>query len=152
MSTGHASRPRFQPANPDFATVVAASFTRQGLMTDIGARLAVIEPGHVVIEVPFSDRLSQQGGFFHGAVMGAIGDSAGGYATLALMPAGSEVVTVEYKINFMRPAAGELLRATGRVLRPGRTATVASIEVEAIAGGQSTLAGVLLATYTRIPV
>ena len=151
MSNDNASGARFEPATPDFAEVVAASFARQGLMTDFGARLASIEPGRVVIEVPFSARLTQQGGFFHGAVLGAIGDSAGGYASLTLMPAGNEVVSIEYKINFMRPAGGELLRATGRVLRPGRSVTVASIEVEAIAGGKASVAAVLQATFTRVP-
>jgi uncharacterized protein (TIGR00369 family) len=60
----------------------------------------------VEIEVPFSDGVSQQHGFFHGSVTGAIGDSACGYAAMTLTPPGTEVLTIEYKVNFLSPAPG----------------------------------------------
>lgn len=138
------------PANPDYAAAVAASFASQGLMATLGARLAAVAPGMVAIEVPFSPAVSQQHGHFHGAVIGAIGDNAGGYAALSLMPAGSEVLTVEYKINFMRPATGTLLRATGHVVRAGRTITVTRMEVASGSGGDLQPCAVLLATMMRV--
>lgn len=119
----------FKALNGDFARTVRESFASQGLMTTLGARLVSVDPGCVVIETDFTSPLSQQQGLFHGGVVGAIADSAGGYAALSLMPAGAEVVTVEYKINFMRGAIGPLLRATGQVVRSGRSLTVARIEV-----------------------
>ena len=119
-------------------------------MREIGARLAHVAPGRVVIELPFSPRLTQQHGQFHGAALGAIGDSAGGYAALTLMPAGSEVVSVEYKVNFVRPAAGELLRAVGQVVRPGRSVTVARIDVLAVTGDEATIAALMQATFMRV--
>ena len=111
-----ADRSKPASANPDFEAAVRESFAAQGLMATLGARLASVEPGRVVIEMPFSNAVSQQQGLFHGGAIGAIGDTAGGYAALSLMPAGSEGVTVEYKINFMRPAMGRLVRADGRIL------------------------------------
>lgn len=138
------------PANPDYERLVRDSFARQGMMATLGARLASVEPGRILIEVPFVEGLSQQKGFFHGAVLGAIGDSAGGYAALTLLPAGSEVVTIEYKINFLRPALGEALRATGRVLRPGRTVTVCQIDIDVLAPGKSTHCGLMLAMFMRV--
>ena len=150
MTTPTAPLPVYQPAHPAFADVVRASFARQGLMQSLGARLAVVEPGRVEIECAASDRVGQQQGYFHGGVLGAIGDSAGGYAALTLMPAGSEVVTIEYKINFLRPAAGSMLRAVGRVLRPGRAVTVAQVEIEALADGKAVLCGLMQATYARV--
>jgi uncharacterized protein (TIGR00369 family) len=138
------------PADPDYAAAVRTSFARQGLMAELGARLVVVEPGRVEIELPFSPRISQQQGLFHGAAIGAIGDSAGGYAALSLMPAGSEVVTVEYKINFVRPAKGTLLRARGLVLRAGRSMTVARIDVDMIDGAAPAKVALLQATYTRV--
>jgi uncharacterized protein (TIGR00369 family) len=141
----------FDAANSDYAHVVARSFAQQGLMTTIQARLDQVEPGRAVISVPFGSSVSQQQGLFHGAVIGAIGDSAGGYAALSLMPAGSEVVTVEYKINFMRPARGTLLVATGTVLRAGRSVTVGRVDVETSgADGARTLVAVLQATFMRV--
>jgi uncharacterized protein (TIGR00369 family) len=135
------------PLNPDFLGVVRSSFARQGLMTLLGARLEAIEPGRVVIAVPNTPALTQQAGLFHGGVIGALADSAGGYAALSLMPAGSEVVTVEYKINFMRGAAGAVLRATGDVLRPGRSITVARITC---AVDEHDPCAVLQATFLRV--
>ncbi len=144
------SAPRFQSQHPGFEAHVRSSFAAQGLMVTLGARMGEVAPGLVTIEVPFREGLSQQKGFFHGAVLGAIGDSAGGYAALTLLPAGSEVVTIEYKINFLRPAVGELLRATGRVLRPGRSVTVCQIDLEAVAQGKATQCGLMQATYMRV--
>lgn len=138
------------PDNPDFERLVRDSFARQGLMTTLGARLGAVEAGRIVIEVPFAEGLSQQKGFFHGAVLGAIGDSAGGYAALSLLPVGSEVVTIEYKINFLRPALGDNLRATGRVLRPGRSVTVCQIDVDVLLSGKATQCGVMQATFMRV--
>lgn len=146
-----ADRTKPVPANPDFEAHVRASFAAQGLMATLGARLATVEPGHVVIEMPFSHAVSQQQGLFHGGAIGAIGDTAGGYAALTLMPAGSEVVTVEYKINFMRPAMGRLVRADGRILRAGRSVVVGQIDVVVIdENGRESACSALLATFMRV--
>lgn len=143
--------PQFEPQNLAFRDVVQASFMRQGLLVDLGARLREVEPGRVRIALDFSDRLSQQHGQFHGAAVGAIADSAGGYAALTLMPAGSEVVTVEYKINFIRPARGDILVATGQVIRAGRTITVANIDVVPETNGEAGDAvAVVQATFMRV--
>ena len=84
----------FTPSNPDFATVVQASFARQGLMRMMEATLDRVEPGAVDISMPYSESLTQQHGFMHAAVITAIADTASGYAALSLMPAGSEVLTL----------------------------------------------------------
>jgi len=138
-------------SQPSFAEAIARSFAQQGLMQALGARLARIESGHVTIVVPYSDRVSQQHGLFHGAVIGAIGDSAGGYAALTQMPAGSEVVTVEYKVNFVRPAKGREMIADGTVLRSGKSITVGRVDVHvADEAGTRTLVAVLQATFMRV--
>ncbi len=137
-------------ANPDYERFVRDSFASQGMMVTLGARLTSVAPGEVVIEAPFSHGLSQQKGYFHGAVLGAIGDSAGGYSALTLMPVGSEIVTIEYKINFMRPALGELLRARGKVLRPGRSITVCQVDISVLTGTRATDCGLMQATFMRV--
>jgi uncharacterized protein (TIGR00369 family) len=130
----------FNPANPDYQRTVRESFSRQGLMTTLGARIVVLEPGLCVVEMPYSPQFSQQQGFFHGGAIGAIADTAAGYAAYSLMPAGVEILTVEFKINLIRPGIPPLLRAEGRVLRPGRTLTVCRAGgLEACALLQSTL-------------
>ena len=131
---------QFQPRDPGFAERVRASFGRQGIMGLLGARLETVEPGLVRIALPYRAELTQQHGFFHAGATSTIADSAGGYAAFTLFPAESSVLTVEFKINLLAPARGARLVATGTVLKPGRTLTICTFEVEAIgADGGATL-------------
>ena len=136
----------FKAADPGFVARVRDSFARQGIMALIGARLTRVEPGLVEIEVPYRDDLTQQHGFFHAGVTSTIGDSAGGYAAFSLFPADASVLTTEFKINLLAPAEGELLRAVGRVVKPGRTLTVCDVEVFAVKDGTARLCAKMLET------
>jgi uncharacterized protein (TIGR00369 family) len=108
---------------------IVASFEQQGLMRTIAARFVCLEHGRCSIELPFSWAVSQQHGFFHGGAIGTLADVAAGYAAMTLVGIGQDVLTVEYKINFLRPATGALLRADGQVIRAGRSIIVASAQV-----------------------
>jgi uncharacterized protein (TIGR00369 family) len=119
---------RLVPKDPSFAERCRASFGRQAAMRLIGAQLTLVEPGLAEVRLPFRTDLTQQKGFVHGGVLGMIADSACGYAAYSLMPASSSLVTVEYKINILAPAEGDLV-ARGEVIRPGRTLTVTRAEV-----------------------
>ena len=116
------------PADPRFEQRCRDSFARQKAMDLIGASLTVVEPGYVEVRLPYRDDLTQQKGYVHGGILGMIADTACGYAAFSLMPAGGSLVTVEYKMNILTPARGALL-ARGRVVRAGRTLTVARGEV-----------------------
>jgi uncharacterized protein (TIGR00369 family) len=129
------TRRRFEPTDPDFESRVRASFSRQAVMGLIGATISRVAPGEVEITLPFRPDLTQQHGYFHAGITSTIADSAGGYAGFSLFPADSSVLTVEFKINLIAPAAGQTLVAVGRVLKPGRTLTVCELEVSAITDG-----------------
>ena len=120
----------FKPLDAGFRDRVADSFARQKAMALIGASLRRVEAGEVEIALPYRDDLTQQKGFIHGGILGMIADTACGYAAFSLMPAGGSLVTVEYKMNILTPARRSLV-AQGRVIRPGRTLTVARAEVYA---------------------
>jgi uncharacterized protein (TIGR00369 family) len=108
---------------------IEASFLRQGMMRHLGARLLRVELGICVVALPYSERVTEQQGGFHGGAMGALADIACGYAALTTVPADSEVTTVEYKVNFLAGfQQGELI-ATGRVVKAGRRIIVTSAEV-----------------------
>ena len=126
------SKPTTPPADALWQRV-HNSLNRQGMMVHLQARLLRVEPGLVEIALPYSDRVTQQQNGFHGGAMGALADIAGGYAGLTQAPAGMEVTSVEYKINFMAAFKGGTLRATGRVVRAGRTLIVTTAEVEHLA-------------------
>ena len=140
----------FTATDPDFAERVRKSFDAQGIMDHIGATLTLIEPGVCEIELPYSDAVSQQHGFFHGGVIGTIADSAGGYAAFSLMDAEDGILTVEYKLNLMAPADGDLLVARGQVVRAGRTLTVARAEVGVVKNGVEVACAAMQQTLMRI--
>ncbi|HKY05280.1 MAG TPA: PaaI family thioesterase, partial [Blastocatellia bacterium] len=108
----------FTPRSSRYEERVRESFARQRLMATIGARLASVTPGAVEIELPYRADLTQQNGYLHAAIVAAIVDSACGYAAYTLMPDGSDVLTVEFKVNLVAPAKGDLMIARGRVTKP----------------------------------
>lgn len=114
----------FQPRSARYAERVRESFAAQALMRTFGAALERVDPGAVSIVFSHADTLTQQHGFIHGGVLGAVLDSACGYAGFSLMEDAAEILTVEYKVNFLAAASGQRFRAEGRVIKPGRTLTV----------------------------
>jgi uncharacterized protein (TIGR00369 family) len=129
---------------------VRASFARQGLMGTLGARLVTVEPGLCVVEMDHVPGVSQQQGFFHGGAIGAIADTAAGYAAYTLMPADAEILTVEYKLNLIRAARPPRLRAEGRVLRAGKTLTVCRADVYHVGPDGLELCALLQSTLMRV--
>lgn len=142
---------RFDGVDPDFAERVLDSFTRQGLMKHLGARIAELHPGHVEIRAPHRRELTQQHNYFHAGVSGAIADSACGYAAYTLMPADSSVLTVEYKINLLAPAAGDELIARAHVVRSGKTLKICAADVYVRKGDTETHCATMLATIMCLP-
>lgn len=139
-------RPVLEPRNANYERDVRASFAAQGIMNLLGATMRTVEPGFCIIELPFNPNLTQQDGFFHAGATSTIADSAGGYAAYSLMPPGSRVLTVEFKVNLLSPAKGERLQAEASVIKSGRNLTVASIHVNAIRDEQSTLCAIMQQT------
>jgi len=140
----------FQPQDPEFEERVRASFARQAFMTTLGARIVSVAPGDVVLELPFHQALTQQHGFLHAGVLAALADNACGFAALSLMQPGAAVMSVEFKINLVAPAAGSIFTAAGRVIRAGRTLTVCSAEVAATNGDQEKVVAVMQATMMSV--
>jgi len=121
----------FVPQDPEYEARVRASFARQRFMALLRARLLRVGPGVCEIELAYREDLTQQHGYLHAAVSTAIADSAGGYAAHTLMPAGSSVLAVEFKINLLEPARGQRFVGRGRVVRAGKRLSVCELEVEA---------------------
>jgi uncharacterized protein (TIGR00369 family) len=141
---------RFEPQDPHFAERVRASFARQGAMHTIGASLAEVAPGRVVIELPWQEALTQQHGFLHAGMVATALDSACGYAASSLMPADAGVLTIEYKINLLAPAQGSRFRMEGLVVKPGRTITVSEGRAYALHEGRERLIATMGATLMTI--
>jgi uncharacterized protein (TIGR00369 family) len=134
------------PPDPAFAARVRESFEQQGIMRLIGAKLGSVGPGTAEISLPWRPDLTQQDGFFHAGVVATIADSAAGYAAFTLMPAGSRVLTVEFKLNLMAPARGPRLVASAAVERSGRTLSVVQARVHTMDGPEANEVALMQAT------
>lgn len=132
MSVSTETAMQRKPLDAAIEQKVRESFAAQTAMTTVGATMTRLAYGEAEIELPAAPHIRQQQEFVHGGVVAMILDSACGYAAFTTMPADSEVVSVEFKINFLKPALGRKLIARGRVLRPGRTLTVCQGEVYAV--------------------
>jgi uncharacterized protein (TIGR00369 family) len=137
--------------HPAFREKVHASFARQGLMKALGGRLVLVDPGRVQIELPYSEVVTQQHGYFHAAAVAAIADNAGGYAALTLMRPDEEVVAAEFKVNLLRPAIGARILADATVVRAGRSLVVSQVAVSAFIEDAPVPVAVMLQTNFRIP-
>ena len=140
----------YQPADEGWEERVRAAFGRQAALAHVGAELDAVAPGEADIALPFADHVTQHHGYFHGGVIGMIADVAGGFAGLSLMPPGQEVLTVEYKLNIVRPGRGDRLLARGRVVKPGRTLTITRADIVAEADGEESLIAVMQQTLIGV--
>ena len=138
-----------QARNPSFAEEVRKSFAAQSIMQLIGAELTRVEPGVVEISLAHRKDLTQQDGFLHAGIITTIADSAAGYAAFSLMPPGSSVLSVEFKVNLLRPAKGERFLARAEVIKPGKTLTVVRADVFGLEDTERTLVATLLGTMFR---
>lgn len=141
---------RLDARDPAFESRVRASFAQQGLMRTLGASLVHVSPGAVDVALAPDPAVSQQHGFVHAGAVAAIADTAAGYAALSLMPAGAAVLTTEFKINLVAPAVGRRLVARGRVVKSGRTLTLAQAEVVAESDDGERMVALLTATLMTI--
>lgn len=140
----------FKPQFPDYKTKVEESFTCQKFMDHIGAKLIDVQPGFCEMHIPFNENLTQQNGFFHAGVISTVADNVAGYASLSLMKEHSMVLSVEFKLNLMRPGAGELLIGKGQVLKYGKTLTVCRADVFIVKGGVEKLCAAAQLTMIEI--
>jgi len=141
-----------ESSNPNFVRDIQESFARQGLNATLGASLTLVEPGQVHIEIDFSPHLTQQNGYLHAGLITSIADNACGYAALSLLPARSDVLAVEFKINLLAPARAPRFEARARVIRPGRTLSVVQADVYGIDQGLAEMVATMLQTvYLKRP-
>ncbi|MCL4558154.1 MAG: PaaI family thioesterase [Deltaproteobacteria bacterium] len=127
---------------------VRKSFKQQKIMGLIGAKLTGVKKGFCEIQLPYKTVLTQQDGFVHAGIIGTIADSAGGCAAYTMMEEGASVLTIEYKLNLLAPAAGDMFIARSRAVKAGKAITVCNSEVVARTGKKEKLCAT--ATVTLI--
>lgn len=143
--------PSFQPKNPDYRAVATDMFGRQRAMQTLGISIARMEPGEVELAMPYSPDFTQQNGFVHAGIITAGLDNACGVAAFTLMPAGTDILTVEFKTNLLAPAKGERFAFRAHVVKPGRTLTFCEAAAYAINDGIETLVATMTGTLMALP-
>ncbi len=121
-------------------------------MSTLGAEMTAVGHGEVEIRLPFSPRLTQQNGYMHAGAVAAVLDSACGYAALSVTPASHDVLSVEFKLNLLAPATGEVIIAKAQVKRAGRTITVCTADAIAVTGEKQKVVATMLATIMALPM
>jgi uncharacterized protein (TIGR00369 family) len=133
--------------NSAFVEEIKQSFSQQTVMNLIGAELTRIEPGIIEIILPYRADLAQQHGYLHAGIVTTIADTACGYAAYSLMAPNSEVLSVEFKVNLLRPAKGETFSAVAEVIKTGKTLTVVRADVFGLDhAGQREMVATMLGT------
>src|SRR6266478_2714180 len=142
--------PHFEPKNPDFRRVATETFERQHAMRTLRISIARLEPGEVDLAMAYSADFTQQNGFVHAGVITAGLDNACGIAAFTLMPAGSDILTVEFKTNLLAPARGERFVFRAHVVKPGRTLTVCEARAYAQHEGAESLVATMTGTLMAL--
>ncbi len=122
--------------DPDFAAIAERihwSVGQQGFMSHIGAELSELKRGSCTLAVDRRPELLQQHGFFHGGVTAFLVDNATTIA--AATSRGQPVMTAEYKLNLLSPAAGQRLICRARVVKSGRQVAVVAADVFCLIDG-----------------
>jgi uncharacterized protein (TIGR00369 family) len=136
------------PQDPRFEERVRENFARQHLMATLGAEVESVSPGKVNLRLPVRESVTQQNGFVHAGAIAALADSACGYAALSLMPAGADVLSIEFKVNMLAPAVGDSIVARGEVVRAGKRIVVCRADVVSMKSGEEKLVAVMQGTMT----
>jgi uncharacterized protein (TIGR00369 family) len=134
------------PPNPNFAEATRQFLMAMPISQHFGFDVTDVAPGRFEITQPFRRELSFREGTFQAGPIGTLADMAAACAGATMLPAGWLASTVDYTLKLLAPAVGEKLIARGRVLRSGRTLSVAVADVYAVLDGKETLCATALTT------
>jgi uncharacterized protein (TIGR00369 family) len=142
--------PGFEPRNPDYRAISIETFEQQRAMKTLGISIVRLEPGAVELAMDYRAELTQQHGFIHAGIITAGLDNACGMAAFTLMPAGTGILTVEFKTNLLAPARGERFVFRASVVKPGRTLTVCEAHAYAAQNDTETLIATMSGTLMAL--
>ncbi|HMD07241.1 MAG TPA: PaaI family thioesterase [Candidatus Acidoferrum sp.] len=112
-----------------YETALRRRTNEAGATSLLGLSLESLEKGHVVFTMKTKPRHKQLHGVVHGGVLATVADTVAAIAAYTTVPKGTEIATVELKINFLEPVPGGRIKAVGRVLRTGRNFVVTECEI-----------------------
>lgn len=136
------------PSDPEWRERAAEIFSRAPFVRELGIRLVDLGSGWVETELEVEPRHMQQDGVIHAGVQAALADHSAGAAAGTLAPPGHATLSVEFRIQLLRPAVGDKLSCRALVLRAGKRIVATEAEVFAVKDGERKLCSKLSATMT----
>jgi len=134
------------PPNPNFIEVTTRFLMAMPIAEYLGFDITGVAPGRFEITQPFRRELSLRERTFQAGPIGTLADMAAACAGATMLPEGWAVSTIDYTLKLLTPAVGEKLIARGRLLRCGRTLSVAAADVFSVQNGKETLCATALTT------
>jgi len=131
------------------ATFLAEDYSR-GFIKHCRFEAEDVRRGFFQSKVKIEDEHRQQDGFIHAGVMATMADHTAGYAAFTTVGEEFQILTIEFKVNFLKPAYGEALVCRSRVIRGGNTIIVSESEVFDIREGQEILAAKAMVTLMAV--
>lgn len=126
------------------------AFNNQGLIHTLGIKIIDFGEGWFNTSLAPSPQICQHNGYVHAGAIATMADLSSGFAAYSLMSEEEDVLTVEFKINLLRPAVGEIIICRAEVLKPGKRIYVSESEVFGVRDGLEKL--VAKATVTLMSV
>ncbi len=106
----------------------------QGFPAFCGFTVDAVEEGRFDTRLAVRPEHRQQDGFVHAGVIATMSDHTAGYAAYTVVSEAHRILTIEFKINYFKPAVGAILVCRARVINRGRTIIVGQSDVHSVAG------------------
>jgi uncharacterized protein (TIGR00369 family) len=140
----------FAPKNPKFDQAVRRLVLSMPAAQLLGFEFTRIEPGFVELVQPYRRELAYKDGFFQASIVGAVADFAGAPAAMTLLDEGWMAATLDFTVKILASTQGDRLIARARVVRPGQTITVTSVDVYAAHAEKETLCACALLSTRNV--
>jgi uncharacterized protein (TIGR00369 family) len=128
---------------------LARDYSR-GFINYCGFEAETIRHGYFQSRVNIEEHHRQQDGFIHAGVMATMADHTAGYAAFSTVPEDYQILTIEFKVNFLRPAYGESLVCRSRIIREGLQVIIGESEVFDLREDEETLVAKALVTLMAV--
>lgn len=115
--------------NPDFLIKAKEIFDKANFIVDMGVELVEVKEGYTKTQLLIKPKHLQQNGFVHAGVQASIADHTAGVAAITLVKPDETILSVEFKVNLLRPASGEYLICESEVLKQGKSLIIVESEV-----------------------
>ncbi len=136
--------------NENYRKKTEAIFVDANFIKELGVKVIKIDIGFCETELLILDKHKQQHDFIHAGVIATLADHTAGAAATTLIKSNQEILTIEFKINFLRPAKGEKLRSISKVIKSGKLITVAESEVYVLNAGYEKIVAKAMVTLTPV--